>query len=116
MRLILILFVFVGLISGCAKETGDYADPAGGFLPTNYVVYKDSAFTPQHLSLVAGNNITFLNQSAAAIKLMSADSITIPLTIIEPNKFYFFNKDTVGTFYYFNPDRPASNGLIELKP
>lgn len=110
------LVVLLLLITGCAKESADYADPAGGYLPTTYVVYKDSVFTPNSISIVAGNNITFLNQTSQDIKLMTIDSVTIPLTVIPANKYYFFNKDTVGTFYYLNPDRPSASGHFELRP
>ncbi len=103
------------LFSGCEKSTDD-TKAVGGNLPTTYIIIKDSAFTPNQLSIVAGNNITFLNQTATAQTIISLDGITIPSTVIAAKESFVFKKDTTGTFFYKNANQPNATGRFTLRP
>ena len=91
-------------------------DPQGGDLPTNYIVFRDSSFTPPAISIIQGSSITFLNQTSEAQSIITTDSITIPVTVIAANSFYFFKKDTAGTFFYHLTNKPAIGGTFTLTP
>lgn len=103
------------LIISCEKSVENSA-PIGGNLPTTYVVIKDSSFTPNQISIVAGNSISFLNQTLKEQTIISFDSVTIPATKIAANGSFIFKKDTVGTFRYRNVTQPNATGSFTLRP
>jgi hypothetical protein len=88
----------------------------GGLIPTNYIALRDSSFTPATLTVVSGSSITFLNQTPLPQHLMTDDSTTIRDTVILPNKFYFFKKDTSGSFPYHVSDKPSIRGTFNITP
>lgn len=108
------LFVTI-LFVGCVKQDASNTDAVGGQLPTNYVQILDNGFSPSYLKVVAGSSITFLNTTASAKTIMTVDTVTIRKTTIEPNKSYYFHKDTTGTFIYVNTANSAS-GSFTLMP
>lgn len=114
MKYVLILLLST-IAAGCLKQNDDNTDAVGGNLPTNYIKITETGFEPASLSIVAGNNITFLNTTAAAKTIMTVDTVTIPRTTIEPNKSYMFKKDTTGIFYYVNTANSLT-GVFILKP
>lgn len=114
MKYLLILVCSLGF-AGCLKQNLDNTDAQGGNLPTYYVKITETGFDPAALSIVSGNNITFLNTTSAAKTIMTVDTITIRRTTIEPNKSFVFNKDTVGVFSYINTANNAY-GVFILKP
>lgn len=107
------LLISVGFIS-C--EGNGMPEPAGGELPTNYVMFKDSSFTPGFLSVVSGSSVTFVNNTSIAHTVMSDDSNTVKLVSIPPGTSYFWKKDTSGTFPYHCTLHPVARGTIELTP
>jgi plastocyanin len=107
---LLSLFIFSCERPHVGSNTG------GGLLPTNYIVIKDSSFSPASLTVVSGSSITFLNQSSMVHRLMTDDSTTIRDTAIAPNKYYFFKKDTFGTFNYHLVDKQSARGTIIITP
>lgn len=103
------------LLFSCEKEV-ENSTAVGGNLPTTYINVKDNGFTPNRLSIVAGNNITFLNQTSQDQTIVSVDGITIPSTVIKANGSFVFKKDTTGTFPYKNANVPNATGSITLRP
>ncbi len=103
------------LFLSCEKSV-EHAAPVGGNLPTTYVIIKDSSFKPSQISIVAGNSITFLNQTSKEQTIISFDSITIPATKIAANESFVFKKDTVGTFPYKNVTQTNAIGSFTLRP
>src|SRR4051812_26672859 len=87
MKIIRLFYFFSGilLIAGvvsCGKN--NMSEPAGGDLPTNYIMVKDSSFTPSLLTVVSGSSITFVNNTGATHTVMTDDSTTIRVVSIVP--------------------------------
>src|SRR5690349_20900587 len=101
-----IFTVIIFSVTACNK-TG-IAEPAGGELPTNYIIVKDSIFTPATLTVVSGSSITFVNNTANAHTIMTDDTVTIKRTAIAPGTSFFFKKDTSGTFPYHCTVHPSA--------
>lgn len=115
-KYVLVLCI-IGLMSitACDKPVVT-SEAVGGNLPTTYILIKDSSFTPNNISLVAGNSITFLNKTLTEQTIVSLDSVTIPATKIAANGFFVFTKDTTGSFAYKNVAHPAAVGNFILVP
>ncbi len=109
----LILCVTVIIIS-CNKN--EQPAPAGGNLPTNYIIITDAAFSPASLSVVNGSSITFINRSGVAKGIYSLDSVLINKQNILDNTAYFFKKDTIGTIIFKMAGKPAVSGSINFIP
>ncbi len=90
--------------------------PRGGELPTNYIIVKDSTFTPASLTVVSGSSITFVNNTATAHTLVSDDSLPLRPVTIQPGTSYFYKKDTSGTFYYHCVQHPVARGVFIVTP
>jgi len=109
------LLVTIFSIIGCERAHVG-ANTGGGLIPTNYIMIKDSSFSPANLSMVSGNSITFVNQSSIVQRLISDDSTTIRDTSIQPNKSYFWKKDTFGTFNYHLVNKTTARGSLTITP
>ena len=111
-------FVVLTLLSiaivSCDKN--GISEPAGGDLPTNYIMVKDSSFTPGLLTVVSGSSITFVNNTGIAHTVMTDDSTTIKMVAIAPGTSYFYKKDTSGTFPYHCTLHPVARGTIIITP
>ena len=103
------------LFLSCEKSV-ENAAPVGGSLPTTYVIIKDSSFIPNQISIVAGNSITFLNQTSKEQIIISFDSVTLPATKIAANESFIFKKDTTGFFPYKNVTQANATGSFTLRP
>lgn len=90
--------------------------PVGGELPTNYIIVKDSSFTPPILKVVSGSSITFVNNTSIAHTIISDDTLTIKAVSIASGTSYFFKKDTSGTFLYHCTLHPNARGTIIITP
>jgi len=102
------------LISCESPHSG--SNTGGGLIPTNYIVIRDSSFSPAMLSVVSGNSITFLNQTGSVQRLMTDDSTTIRDTAIAPNRSFYFKNDTVGTFDYHLVNKASASGTFIITP
>ena len=114
-----LIYLFSGMLGttgiiSCGKN--ETSKPAGGDLPTNYIMVKDSTFTPSVLTVVSGSSITFVNNTGASHTVMSDDSATIKLVTIAPGSYYFYKKDTFGTFPYHCTLHPNARGAIIITP
>lgn len=109
-----IAVLFLATISSCIKS--GISRPAGGDLPTNYIIVKDSAFTPPVLTVVSGSSITFVNNTAIAHTILTDDTTTIRAVSIAPGTSFFFKKDTSGTFPYHCALHPNARGTIVITP
>lgn len=117
MKTIRLFYLFSGILLATVVSCGkNETDPAGGNLPTNYILVKDSSFSPSPLTVVSGSSVTFVNNTGATHTLMSDDSSTIQLVSIAPGTSYFFKKDTSGTFPYHCTLHPSARGTIILTP
>ncbi len=92
----------------------------GGDLPTNYIILKDSAFSPANITAVNGNSFTFVNFSGATAGIYSSDSVLINKQGIAPNTSYFFKKDSAitsaYTINYRLAGKPNVAGSITITP
>jgi hypothetical protein len=104
----------VGTFLACSKEGAGIPEAQGGLLPTNYIIIKDSSFSPKDTTVVTGSSFTFVNQSASTKGIYSVDSVVINKQGLLSNTSYFFKKDTVGTIYYFMAGKPTVRGSITL--
>jgi len=102
-------------LNSCNKEDQGYGE-SGGDIPTNYVLLKDGSISPSVLTLVAGNTITFLNQTNEPHQIISSDSVTFNTGLIQPNKFYTWTKDIDGTFQIHCVQHPNVRATITLTP
>lgn len=111
--------LLTGLYS-CSKDTN--FDAQGGELPTHYITFRDSVFSPSLLEVANGSSITFLNQTTNAITLKGNDSVLLKTVRIEANSFYFFKPDTIPavpaeiSIPYHCEEFPAASGTIILLP
>ena len=110
--LIFLIFISVVLIS-CSKA--GQPEPAGGDLPTNYIIINDASFSPTNIKVVNGSSITFVNRSGSAKGIYSSDSVVINKQNILDNTSYFFKKDTVGTIFFKIAGNPLVVGSITFK-
>lgn len=108
-----------GLFS-CSKDTN--FDAQGGDLPTHYITFRDSVFSPTRLEVANGSSITFLNQTSNPITLKGNDSILLKTVLIEANSYYFFKPDTIPpapaeiSIPYHCVEIPTAGGTIILLP
>ena len=102
--------------SSCERECSGCPDAAGGLLPTNYIIIKDSSFSPSSITAVNGSSFTFVNNTGSIKGIYSLDSIIINKPSIQTTSSYFFKKDTVGTIYYHMAGKPTVIGSITLTP
>ena len=118
------LFLLFGiLLTGlysCSKDTN--FDAQGGDLPTHYITFRDSVFSPSLLEVANGSSITFLNQTSNPITLKGNDSTLLKTVLIQANSFYFFKPDTIPpvpaqiSIPYHCIEFPAAGGTIILLP
>lgn len=113
--LFILAVVALGLTS-CSRECDGCSEPVGGSLPTNYIIIKDSAFSPSSISAVRGSTFTFVNNTGSAKGIYSLDSIIIKQPAIATTSSYVFKKDTVGTITYHLAGKPSVMGSITLTP
>ena len=113
---LLALAVVAFTFSSCERECSGCSDAVGGLLPTNYIIIKDSAFSPSSITAVNGSSFTFVNNTGAIKGIYSLDSIIINKPTIQTTSSYFFKKDTVGTIYYHMAGKPSVVGSITLTP
>jgi len=106
----LLLFFFT------ACDNSGMPAPAGGDLPTNYIMVKDSRVSPSILTVVSGSSVTFVNNTAITHTIMTDDTSTIKMVSIAPGTSYFFKKDTSGMFPYHCTLHPSAVGVIILTP
>jgi plastocyanin len=110
-----ILSFFITIfISSCATE--GMSEPVGGELPTNYIIVKDSSFSPALLSIASGSSVTFVNNTAIVHTIISDDSTTIGRVVIEPGTSFYFKKDTTATIGYHCMLHPTARGIIDFRP
>ena len=118
--LVLVIGLMICGLYACNKNPG--FDPQGGELPTHYITFRDSSFSPSILTVASGSSITFLNQTNTAFTLAGDDSIFLKPVVIDANSFYFFKPDTATAtpvqiyIPYHNVERPAARGTIILNP
>jgi plastocyanin len=120
LRSLIYLFSIVLIIGfyACNKNTG--FEQAGGLLPTNYIVIKDSTFSPVTLTVANGSSITFLNQTTVAHTIMSDDTTTLRAALIRPDSSFYFKPDTATSIPvpiyipYHCIEHPSSRGVIVL--
>ena len=108
------ILLFSAVLMSC--DGNGIPEPAGGELPTNYVMVKDSSFSPGLLTVVAGSSVTFVNNTSIAHTVMSDDSNTVKLVSIAPGTSYFWKKDTSGSFPYHCTLHPVARGTIVITP
>lgn len=99
----------------CDKSNDGFI-PQGGQLPTRYVTIRDTAIIPSILTISVGNSITFLNQTATPKSVVSQDSATILSGPIPAGSFYFWKKDTTGTFEIHLTENPLLRSTIVIVP
>ena len=102
------------IISSCIQSGKPL--PAGGELPTNYIVIKDSSFSPNDLTVVNGSSITFVNNTSGSHTISSQDSNYLRPVKIESGRSYFYNKDTTGNISYKCMTHPSVAGIIKFLP
>ncbi len=107
--------IMVSGIYSCNKKNTEF-DPQGGLLPTNYVYINDSSFSPESLTVVSGSSITFVNRTVNSHQIISDDTVTLKSKILAIDSFYFFKKDTFGTFPYHCINHPTARGVITITP
>lgn len=108
-----VVLLLAGIVS-CDKNN-QFAEPAGGNLPTNYVKITATGITPSSLNLVLGSSITFVNETNVALSLLSYDSVTLVTGPIAPQSSYYFKKDTLGSFPFHGIERPEFNGIFVIR-
>ena len=119
-RLFLLLGLVVIGVYGCDKDPGD--NVGGGDLPTHYIEFKDSAFTPRTNAQANGSSFTFLNNTEATITVVGDDTTILKSVTIESHKSYFFKPDTIPPspiqiyIPYHCVEHPSARGLIILNP
>ncbi len=111
-----ILLIFSCILFSSCVESYLGPAPVGGDLPTNYIAIKDSAFTPNNLTLYAGSTVTFVNNTSSAKKIVGTDSTTLPAVTLAPNSSFTYRKDTVASIFYKRADNAAITGVIHLVP
>ena len=117
-----LFFLFGLMVIGIYACNKDNFDPQGGELPTHYIKFQDSVFTPHTLTEANGANFTFLNSSDQLITLVGDDTTILKSVTIDAHKSYFFKPDTVpvnpAQIYipYHCVEHPAARGTIILNP
>lgn len=118
MRFTIGIFLFVAgltlMFASCIQSGKPI--PVGGQLPTNYIIVKDSSFSPNDLTVVSGSSITFVNNTPGAHTIASQDSHYLKPVKIESGSSYFFKKDTIGTVNYKCMTHPNVTGVIKFLP
>jgi len=91
-------------------------DPVGGDLPTNYIIFNGSSFSPVADTAVRNSTFTFVNLSGTPIGIYSSDSFAINKQGIQANTSYILRKDTLGTIIYRLAGTPSITGSITITP
>lgn len=118
-RLFFLALLSIGIYS-CDKDPGD--NVGGGDLPTHYIEFKDSVFTPRTNAQANGSSFTFLNNTEATITVVGDDTTILKSVSIGPHLSYFFKPDTIPTtpiqiyIPYHCAEHPSARGLIILNP
>ncbi len=112
--LFLVCFLSSSLLFSCIQSGKPL--PAGGQLPTNYIIIKDSSFSPNNVTVVSGSSITFVNNTSNAHTISSQDSNYLKPVKIESGSSYFFKRDTVGDISYRCMTHPSVSGVIKFLP
>lgn len=117
-----LLFLIVAIIGFYACGKDDAFNAAGGQLPTHYITFKDSSFSPSLSTQSNGANFTFLNQSFSSITVVGDDTTILKPVTILPQSSYFFKPDTIPNpaaqvyIPYHCVETPSAKGLIILNP
>jgi len=109
------IFICLPIIFFSCIESGKPL-PAGGQLPTNHIIIKDSSFSPNDLTVVSGSSITFVNNTSSAHTIGSLDSNYFKPVKIESGSSYFLKKDTTGKIDYRCMTHPSVAGVIKFLP
>lgn len=119
-KLILWLLLVAAGLYACDKNKNFEAQ--GGELPTHYIEFKDSAFTPRTTSVANGSNFTFLNNTPATITIVGDDTTILKSVSIGSHLSYFFKPDTIPAtpipiyIPFHCVEYPSARGLIILNP
>lgn len=112
---LLIVMAAASLFFSCKKYISA-ADARGGDLPGYYISVKNDSFSPSSLTAVSGSSIRFVNNTSTSKSIITTDSATIRLTLIQPDSSFLFNKDTSGTFVCKLAGKPSVQTIITLTP
>lgn len=118
--LVLLLGMMLAGSYACNKNSG--FDPQGGELPTHYISFRDSSFSPAILTVANGSSITFLNQTASPQTIVGDDSTILKKVLISAHSYYFFKPDTIPAtpvqiyIPYHSVEHPSARGTIILTP
>ena len=104
--------LFVSLFS-CNKENEGY-NAIGGQLPSNYILIKDSSFSPAVLSVVVGSSITFSNQTNLLHTIVSDDTVAIKSTPVAGGLSFVIKPLSPGPIFYHCAEHPNAKGLINI--
>lgn len=113
LRFLHVLF-FSSFFASCIQS--GKPQPVGGELPTNYIMIKDSAFTPNDLTVVSGSSITFVNNTSTAHTIAGQDSNYLSPVKIESGSSYIFKKNATGNVDYRCMTHPSVAGVIKFLP
>lgn len=112
----LTVLAFISLLTLHSCSNKGISDAAGGALPTNYIIIKDTSFEPVRITAVRNSTFTFVNHSGATRGIYSSDSSAINKQNIAVNTSYVFKKDTLGTIIYRMAGKPTVTGSITITP
>lgn len=93
------------------------ATPATTFdavVTTNSVVMKNFAFTPNNISVTSGQEVSFLNNDAAAHHIV-ADDNSFDSGLLASGKTFKKTFSVVGTFSYHCSIHPSMIGQVVVK-
>lgn len=113
---VLLCLVSSVVLYSCAKNGKDLSEPAGGNLPTKYIIINSGSFDPVSVTAVRGNTFTFVNHSGAVVGVYSSDSTVINKQNIADNSSFVFSKDTTGMIIYRMAGKPSVTGSITITP
>jgi len=122
MRKNILLVLFGSFILGMYSCDKSNFDSQGGELPTNYITFRDSMFSPKILEVANGSSFTFLNQTANPITILGDDTTWLKSVMIEANSSYFFKPDTIPSvpaninIPYHCVEITSARGTIILRP
>jgi hypothetical protein len=106
------------VLSSCGKEGAGMPDPVGGDLPTHYIIFDGSSFSPVADTAVRNSTFTFVNHSGASMGIYSSDSIAINKQGIASNTSFICRTDTLGvrTIIYRLAGTPSISGSLTITP
>ena len=115
LRGLFISLLIISTVYSCSQND-ELFDAQGGTLPTNYILIKDAAFTPDVITVATGSSFTFVNETNDEHSIVSDDSSAILSGIIRVNSSYYYKKDTVGVIRYHCGQHPSVRGAITFRP